>query len=88
MNNQEMKTILKLIGLKQEETLLKWLFMPFWKALTGTVTLLVLCLIFSGSYFMALMLHPVIAFGIYMSRKCHNRLREIKEDNLNAAYLK
>jgi len=88
MNNQEMKTILKLIGLKQEESILKWLFMPFWKALTATILLIALCFIFSGTFFIGIIVVPLIAYGIYMSCKCHSRLEEIKEDNLNAAYLK
>ena len=88
MDNQEMKTILKLIGLKQEETLLKWLFMPFWKALTGTIIFLALLIIGSGAVFVGIFLSPIIAFGIYMSRKCHNRLKEIKRTNLTPWYTK
>jgi len=88
MDNQEMKTILKLIGLKQEEGLLKWLFRPFWTALTVTTVFLALLIIGSGALFVGIFLAPIIAFGIYMIRKIHNRLKEIKEDNLNAAYLK
>ncbi len=79
LNNQEMKTILEAIELKQEEGLLKWLFMPFWKALTATMILLILCLIGSGIFFMGILFSPVIAYGIYMSRRCHNRLKEIEE---------
>ena len=78
MNNLEMKTILKLIDLKQEETLLKWLFMPFWKSLTATIILVTFCLMFSGTFFMGIIFSPIIAYGIYMSRRCHNRLIEIK----------
>jgi len=88
MNDQEMQTVLKLIGLKQEETLLKYLFMPFWKAITATVLLLTLCLVFSGTFVMAVLSAPMTAFGIYMSRKCHNRLKEIKEFDLNPRYMK
>ena len=79
MNNQEMKAILETIGLKQEEGLLKWLFIPFWKALTATIIFAALCFSFSGSPLIAIMLIPIIAFGLYMSRKCCNRLREIRE---------
>lgn len=88
MNNQEMKTILKLIGLKQEESLLKWLFRPFWTALTVTTVFLALLIIGSGAVFVGIFLAPVVIFGVYMMRKIRNRLKEIKEDNLNAAYLK
>lgn len=88
MNKNEKKTLLKLIGLKQEEGLLKWLFMPFWKSLTATILLVTLCLVFSGTFVMAVFSAPVIAFGIYMSRKCHNRLKEIKEFDLNPRYMK
>jgi len=79
MNNQEMQTVLKLIGLKQEETLLKWLFRPFWGALTGTMIFIAFCFVLIGSFFIAVTSVPVVAFGIYMSRKCHKRLKEIKE---------
>ena len=79
MNNQEMKTILETIGLKQEEGFLKWLFVPFWKALTATIILVAFCFVFSGAFFIGILLSPIIAFGIYMSRKCHNRLKEIEE---------
>ncbi|MBA7541289.1 hypothetical protein ES705_33596 [subsurface metagenome] len=82
------KTLLKLIALKQEEGLLKWLFMPFWKALTGTIILIAFCFVCSGSFFILVMLAPVIAFGIYMSRKCQNRLKELKEFGLNPRYTK
>ena len=88
MNNQEMQTILKLIGLKQEEGLLKWLFMPFWKSLTATIIFIAVCFVFSGSFFTGILLSPIIAFGIYMSYKCHNRLKEIKEFDLNPRYMK
>ncbi|GAH57901.1 unnamed protein product [marine sediment metagenome] len=88
MNNQEMQTVLKLIGLKQEESLLKWLFMPFWKALTATIILITFCFIFNGTFFMAIILSPVIAFGIYMSRRCYNRLKELKEFDINPRYMK
>lgn len=83
MNKNEKKTLLKLIGLKQEEGLLKWLFMPFWKALTGTILLLTLCLALRGAFVIAVFLVPIIAFGVYMSRKCQNRLKELKEFDLN-----
>jgi len=83
MNKNEKKTLLKLIGLKQEEGLLKWLFMPFWKALTATMILVAFCFVFSGSFFTVILLSPMIAFGIYMSRKCQNRLKELKEFDLN-----
>ncbi len=86
MNKNEKKTLLKLIGLKQEEGLLKWLFMPFWKALTGTIILIAVCFICSGSFFIVVMLAPVIAFGVYMSRKCQNRLKELKEFDLNPGH--
>ena len=88
MDNREMKTILKLIELKQEEGFLKWLFMPFWMALTATVIFIAFLFIGSGSFFSVIPLTPIIAFGIYMSRRSHNRLKEIKKDNLNVAYLK
>lgn len=88
MNKNEKKTLLKLIGLKQEEGLLKWLFMPFWKALTGTILLLTLCLVLRGAFVMAVFLAPVIAFGIYMSRKCHNRLKELEEFGLDPRHMK
>jgi len=88
MNNQEMKTILKLIGLKQEEGLLKWLFLPFWTALTVTVVFITLLFIGSGTFFAGIFLSPIIACGIYMSRKCYKRLKEIKEDSLNPGYMK
>ena len=83
MNKNEKKTLLKLIGLKQEEGLLKWLFKPFWVASTGTITLIAVCFACGGSFFIVAMLAPIIAFGVYMSRKCHNRLKEIKEFDLN-----
>ena len=88
MNNQEMQMILKLISLKQEEGLLKWLFMPFWKSLTATILLVTLCLVFSGTFVMAVLSAPMVAFGVYMSRKCHNRLKELKEFDLNPRYMK
>jgi len=88
MNNQEMKTILKLIELKQEESFLKWLFMPFWMALTATVILIAFLFIGSGSFFSVVFLFPVIAFGIYMSRKSYKRLKEIKRTNWNPWYMK
>ena len=82
MNNREMKTILKLIDLKQEETLLKWLFMPFWKALTITVIFIAFLFIGRGSFFLGILLSPIIVFGIYMSCKSHNRLIEIELESL------
>ena len=88
MNNQEMKIILKLVGLKQEEGLLKWLFRPFWAALTATIILVTFCLIFNGTFFMGIIMAPLIAYGIYMTRKCEKRLKEIKEFDLNSRYTK
>ena len=88
MNNQEAKTLLKIIGLKQEKTLLNWLFRPLWVTLTGTTVLITVCLMFSVTFFMVIMLVPLIAYGIYMSHKCHNRLKEIKKFDLNLKYMK
>jgi len=82
MNNREMKTILKLIDLKQEETLLKRLFMPFWKALTITVIFIAFLFIGRGSFFLGILLSSIIVFGIYMSCKSHNRLIEIELESL------
>jgi len=73
-----MKTLLKLIELKQEEGLLKWLFMPFWMALTGTMIFIAFCFVLIGSFFITVTSVPVVAFGIYMSRKCYKRLKEVK----------
>ncbi len=78
MNNQEMRTISALIELKQEEGLLKQLFKPLWETVTATAILIILCFIFSGSFFAGVLLSPAIAVGIYMSRKCRKRLKEIK----------
>jgi len=88
MDNQEIKTILKLIELKQEEGLLKYLFIPFWMTLTATVIFIAFLFIGSGSFFSVIPLAPIIAFGIYMSRKCHKRLKEIKRTNLTPWYTK
>jgi len=88
LNNQEIKTILKLIELKQEEGFLKWLFMPFWMALTAINTIVAFLFIGSGSFFTIIFLFPMIAFGVYMSRKSYNRLKEIKRTNLNPWYRK
>lgn len=88
MNKNEKKTVLKIIELKQEETLLKWLFRPFWVALTGTMIFTAFCHVLNGSFFIVAMLATIIAFGIYMSRKCHNRLKELKEFDLNPRHMK
>ena len=87
MNDDERRTLLHFIGLRQEESLLKWLFMPFWKALTATIILIAFCFVFSGAFFTVILFSPIIAFGIYMSRKCHNRLKEIEEFDLNIRYM-
>ena len=78
MHRAEKKKLLKLISLKQEETLLKYLFKPFWKALTATLIFLGFCLVFNGSFSMVLIFLPIIAYGIYTSRKIHNRLIKIE----------
>ncbi len=86
MNDDERRTLLHFIGLRQEETLLKWLFMPLWKTLTATSIFITFCFVFSGSFFTGILFSPIIVYGIYMSRKCHKRLREIKEFDLNLRY--
>ena len=82
MNNQEKRTMLILIELTQEKALLKWLFMPFWKALTATIILIAFCLVFSRTFYMGLIMASLIPYGIYMSRKCLKRLIEISLQEL------
>ncbi len=78
MHRIEKKKLLKLISLKQEETVLKYLFNPLWKTLTITVIFIFLLFVGSGSFFAGILLFPIIAYGIYMNRKIHNRLIKLE----------
>lgn len=72
---QKLENIFELVGLKQEQTLIRYLFYPFWRALVATATLLTGVLLANGSWVLSGGTIAVICFGFYMCLKLRARLK-------------
>lgn len=71
--------IMELIQLKQEQTLLKFLFLPFWKACSGTLVFLIIILCLSNAWIFACGFIIICGFSIYTVLRLRNQLKLISE---------
>jgi len=67
--------LLEMVELKQEQTLIKYLFYPFWKAVRATTILLTVILLANGSWIPSVMSIAIICFGWYECLKLRARLK-------------
>lgn len=67
--------LIDIVGLKQEQTLIKYLFYPFWKAVVATTALLTGVLLANGSWVLSGGTIAMVCFSYYMYRKLRARLK-------------
>lgn len=70
--------IAKLVEVKQKETLLRFFYLPFWKACSATLVLLTGILFLSGAWVFASGLIVFCGFSTYMAHRSHTQLRDVK----------
>lgn len=70
--------LMKLAEIKQKEVLLRFFYIPFWKACTATLLLLIVILFLSGAWIFSSGLIFVCGFSIYVARRSHKHLKRIE----------
>ena len=67
--------LLDMVGLKQEQILIKYAFYPFWKTVVATAIFLTVILLANGSWIPSTVLIVIICFGFYECSKLRARLK-------------
>lgn len=73
------RLLTQLVETKQREVLLRFFYVPFWKACSATLALLAVILFLSGALALTLGLAAVCGFSTYMVSRSSNQLKRIKE---------
>lgn len=74
-HKDKLDQLLDMVGLKQEQTLIKYLFYPFWKAVVATASFLTGVLLIVGSWIPSTITIILICFALYECLKLRARLK-------------
>lgn len=74
-HKDKLDQLLEMVGLKQEQILIKYAFYPFWRAMAATAILLTVILLAAGSWIPSVASMAIICFGWYECLKLRARLK-------------
>lgn len=74
-HKDKLDQLLEMVGLKQEQILIKYAFYPFWRAMAATAILLTVILLVAGSWVISIVPIAIMCFSWYECRKVRARLK-------------
>lgn len=74
-HKDKLDQLLDMVGLKQEQTLIKYLFYPFWKTIVATASFLTGVLLAVGSWIPSAVTIILVCFALYECLKLRARLK-------------